>query len=150
MNLISLAVDDVSTAKIIMKNPHLPRPRLLAAIGVSLTLLGCAGGTQTAQPAQTLLSAGFRVRTPETPEQKEIFAKLPSYKVESLKVKGETFYVYKDEAKGMALVGHEAEYQRYREMARQEMQTEGRDRAMVAGAMDAQNWYGASGADWWR
>ena len=65
-------------------------------------------------------SAGFRLRTPETPKQKEIYASLPAYKVHRINVNGQTFYVYKDEAKGIAFVGREAEYQRYRQMAKQD------------------------------
>jgi len=41
--------------------------------------------------AESLLSAaGFRVRTPETPKQKEIYATLPAYKVERATVKTKT------------------------------------------------------------
>ncbi len=123
---------------------------LVSAISAILLFAGCAAGTQPKHPAQTLLSAGFQLRTPQTPQQKEIFAKLPPYKVQSVKVKGQTFYVYKDEAKGMALVGHEAEYQRYQQMARQDRLTEGLYRAEMAEAADADNWYGAGGSDWWR
>src|SRR4051812_24540823 len=79
-----------------------------------------------------MLSAGFRVRTPETPKQKEIFAQLPAYKIHRLKVQGQTFYVYKDQAKGMALVGRETEYQRYRQMAHQDVM----DANYMATAMD--------------
>jgi hypothetical protein len=65
-------------------------------------------------------------------------------------VKGRKFYVYKDEAKGMALVGGEAEYERYVQMAKQEQRSETYERAMMASAARSESWYGASGSDWWR
>ena len=92
----------------------------------------------------------FVLRTPDTPKQKEIFANLPAYKVASVVVNGRKFYVYKDEAKGMALVGGEAEYQRYRELARQERESADYETAMMANAAEAASWRGAAGSDWWR
>lgn len=109
-----------------------------------LFLPGCAG-TKPAHPGQTLVGAGFRLRTPETPRQKEIYAKLPAYKVQRLQVDGHTFYVYKDAAKGVAFVGGEGEYQRYRQMAKQES-TEGFYNAISAD--DARDWYSAYSSDW--
>ncbi len=122
---------------------------LLAVAAGALVLVGCAGSNPPANTVSLLGASGFRVRTPDTPQKKEIFAKLPAYKVEKVVVKGQTYYVYKDESKGLALVGHEAEYQRYREMARQDRLMEGHYNAEMASAAEIDNWYGASGSDWW-
>ena len=113
-------------------------------------LAACASSKPSPNTVSQLATAGFRLKSPETPQQKEIFAKLPAYKVESIIVKGQTFYVYKDESKGLALVGHEAEYQRYRQMARQDRLQESHYNAEMASAAEARTWQGASGSDWWR
>src|SRR5437763_11049613 len=92
-------------------------------VGLATILLGaCASGPSAATNTtySILGAAGFRMHEPATASQKEIFATLPAYKVEEVVVDGQTFYVYKDAQKNVALVGHEAQYQRYRQMARQE------------------------------
>jgi len=116
----------------------------------ALLLSACASSQSAATTVSLLGAAGFRLRTPETPKQKEIFASLPAYKVEGLVVNGQKFYVYKDEAKGLALVGHEAEYERYRQMARQEQSSAAYQNVMMANEAEAQSWYGAGSSDWWR
>jgi hypothetical protein len=98
-----------------------------------------------------LSAAGFHMLTPQTAQQKEIYAALPAYKVERATVKGKTFYVFKDEKAGIAYVGHEAEYQKYKDLCIQ--QRIAQDYYMAA-AMDrhyAGRWYGAWGSRgmWW-
>ncbi len=112
-------------------------------------IAGCATSSPT-NTARTLLGAGFRLRTPETPRQKEIFASLPAYKVERLTVNNHTLYVYKDESKGMALVGGEAEYQRYRQMARQDHLAESHYAATQMDYALARDWSSAYGMGYWR
>jgi hypothetical protein len=129
------------------------RPSLvsLAAIIVvagSVCVLGsCAGSHPAGGPTmgQTLLSAGFRVRTPETPKQKEIYATLPDQRVQKLTYAGRTYYVYKDAAKGGALVGGEAEYERYRQMRRDDRMLSGTDTAMEMEEASARRWSNAYG-----
>ena len=115
----------------------------------ALLLSACASSQPQATTVSLLGAAGFRLRTPETPKQKEIFARLPSYKVDSLIYEGRKYYVYKDEAKGLALVGSEAEYERYRQLARQERLSAGHQNAVMASEADAAMWHGAAGSDWW-
>ena len=121
----------------------IPLSGLVLLAGV-FALAGCAS-TQPALLGQTLASAGFRLRTPETPKQKEIYASLPAYKVHRINVNGQTFYVYKDEAKGIAFVGREAEYQRYRELAIQQRIAQEYYMAVEMDRMYAPGWYGAWG-----
>ena len=92
---------------------------VLAAFAISLFLPACATTETTSNTKSLLLAAGFRVRTPETPQQKEIYASLPAYKVERAARKGKVAYVYKDEKAGVAYVGHEPEYQRYKQLCEQ-------------------------------
>ena len=84
-------------------------------------------------------SAGFQSRTPQTAKQKAIYASLPAERMHRLNVNGKTLYVYKDARKGIAWVGTEAQYQRYRQMARQDVN----DASIDAYSMDdasAQSW----------
>jgi len=128
--------------------PSSSKPFLLVILA-ALLLSACA----TSQPAATTVtllgSAGFKLRKPQTPKQKEIFATLTSYKIESVMVNGHKFYVYKDGEKGLALVGQEAEYQRYRELAHQERESAAHERMMMTSAAESANWRGAASSDWW-
>lgn len=122
----------------------------LATLTGTILLAGCAsmGSSNT----ESLLSAaGFRVRTPQTPKQQQIYAALPPYKVERATVKGKTFYVYKDEKAGVAYVGREQEYQRYQQLAIQQQIAQNQ---IVAAEMEQQaalDWYGGFGfrGFWW-
>src|SRR5437773_8343995 len=122
----------------------------LAAGIVLFTLGGCAsvGSTNT----ESLLSAaGFLVRTPETPRQKQIYAALPPYKVHRATVNNKVFYVYKDEKAGVAYVGHEPEYQRYKQLAVQQQIAQDQYIAAELDRQSALQWYGGFGVRriWW-
>jgi hypothetical protein len=94
---------------------------ILAACGI-IFFAGCAT-TETANTDKTkslLSQAGFRVRTPQTAKQHELYASLPSNKLESGTVKGKVFYVFKDEKAGVAYVGGEPEHQRYQQLCKQQ------------------------------
>src|SRR4051794_26302593 len=82
-------------------------------------LAGCAE-MESGNTKSLLSAAGFHTLTPQTAQQKEIYAALPAYKVERATVQHKVFYVFKDEKQGIAYVGHEAEYQRYRQLAMQQ------------------------------
>lgn len=124
---------------------------LLGAAAIAALVSGCAGagsGNTTA----LLSAAGFRVRTPQTPKQQQIYAALPPYQVERATIQGKgTFYVYKDEKAGLAYVGREAEYQRYKELAIQQQIAQNYYMAAEMDRAAAWGWYGAWGprAFWW-
>jgi hypothetical protein len=121
--------------------------RIAIACVVGLALIGLAGCASLDAPNQKslLTAAGFRVRTPETARQRELYTAAPAYKVQRLTVKGKTYYAYKDEKQGVAYVGGETEYQRYQQLAIQ--QRIARDQYMAAEMQSsmAWNWYGAWG-----
>jgi hypothetical protein len=131
-----------------MKIPSLKHFQIVML--AAFLLSACATSQPSATTVSLLISAGFRLRTPETPKQKEIFATLTSYKLESVVVNGRKFYVYKDEAKGMALVGHEAEYEHYRQMAKEERSSAAHHNMMMANTAETANWRGAASSDWWQ
>jgi hypothetical protein len=123
----------------------------LVAAAAALFLAGCAemGAGNT---TSLLSAAGFRARTPQTPQQQQIYAALPPYQVERATVKGKgVFYVYKDEKAGLAYVGREQEYQRYQQLAIQQQIAQERYMAAQMQADAAWQWYGAWGPRglWW-
>lgn len=108
----------------------------------SALMSGCASmGASSTEP---LLSAsGFRVRTPETPAQKAIYAELPPYKVQRGTHQGKVFYAYKNEKEGVAYVGGEAEYQKYQQLAIERRIARDQYEAAQMNQATAYRWYGA-------
>ena len=99
-----------------------PNPILILVAGGAIFFAGCASTEtgNTGNAKQLLSAAGFRVRTPQTADQKQIYAALPNNKIEHAVVKGKVFYVFKDEKAGVAYVGGEPEHRRYQELAMQQ------------------------------
>jgi hypothetical protein len=119
----------------------------IAAVA-SLFLWGCAemGSTNT----KSLLSAaGFHVRTPQTPLQKEVYTALPAYRVERVSEGNKVLYVYKDEGEGVAYVGREPEYQRYKQLAIQQQIAQDYYMASQWNGYYSHRWYGAWGPRYW-
>ena len=125
--LLTPAVDVLSTCK-----PRLVRTQrtmktriinsslilILAAWGI-IFFTGCAS-METNKTTSLLSAAGFRMHTPETAKEKELYAAFPSNKLERGTVKGKVFYVYKDEKAGVEYVGGEREHQRYHQLCMQQ------------------------------
>lgn len=123
----------------------------LFAVGTALFgLAGCAS-VEKANTESLLSAAGFRVRTPETPKQKQIYASLTADKLQRATVNGKVFYVFKDEKNGTAYVGREAEYQRYKQLAIEQRIAQDNYMAAEMNREAAMGWYGAWGtrAIWW-
>ena len=113
-------------------------PALAAAF---FGLTGCAS-METANTKSLLLQAGFHVRTPDTAKRKEIYASLAPYQMQRATVNGKVFYVYKDEKEGVAYVGREAEYSRYRDLAVAQQMRQEYYMAMEMERASAYRWYG--------
>jgi hypothetical protein len=116
---------------------------IVAAAAVSF-LAGCAG-METNNTKSLLTSAGFRVRTPQTKKQQEIYASLPSNKLERTTVKGKAYYVFKDEAAGVAYVGGEPEHQRYKQLCTQQRVAAAQEEEMSHPLMRQWNHWGSGG-----
>ena len=123
---------------------------IFAAAVTALFVAGCAE-VGSGNTTSLLTAAGFRARTPQTPQQQQIYAALSPYQVHRAAVKGRTFYVYKDEKAGIAYVGREQEYQRYRELAVQQQIAQNYYMAAEMDRAAAFGWYGAWGPRtfWW-
>jgi len=90
---------------------------ILAACGI-IFFAGCAS-METNKTTSLLSAAGFRVHTPQTAKQKELYGAFPSNKLERGTVKGKVFYVFKDEKAGVAYIGGEPEHRRYQQLCTQ-------------------------------
>ena len=91
---------------------------ILTACGI-IFFAGCAS-METNKTTSLLSAAGFRARTPQTAKQKELYATLPSNKLEHATVNGKGFYVFKDEKAGVAYIGGESAHQRYQQLCTQQ------------------------------
>ena len=122
----------------------------IATLAGTILLTGCAG-IGSSNTESLLTAAGFRARTPQTPKQQQIYAALPPYTVQRATVKGQVFYVYKDEKSGVAYVGREQEYQRYQQLAIQQQIAQNQYMAAEMQQEAALDWYGGFGFRriWW-
>ncbi|HET6888741.1 MAG TPA: hypothetical protein VFH87_12560 [Candidatus Udaeobacter sp.] len=122
----------------------------IATLAGTILFAGCAG-IGSSNTESLLTAAGFRARTPQTPKQQQIYAALPPYTVQRATVKGQVFYVYKDEKAGVAYVGREQEYQRYQQLAIQQQIAQNQIAAAEMEQQAALDWYGGFGFRrlWW-
>src|SRR6266480_1017704 len=66
---------------------------LLVALAGATLLAGCAS-MGSANTTSLLTAAGFRVRTPQTAKQQQIYAALPPYQVERATVPGKGVFMF--------------------------------------------------------
>ena len=116
----------------------------IAAAGILSFLTSCAEMEAT-NTKSLLLSAGFHTVTPTTALQKEVYAKMEANHVERISMKGKTIYAFKDEKAGIAYVGHEAEYQRYKNLCIQQQIAQDYYMAQAMDPYWSHRWYGAWG-----
>jgi hypothetical protein len=118
------------------------------APAVALLFLASCASTQTASTntKSLLTAAGFQAKTPQTEKQKEIYNGLPPNKIERGEWKGKVFYAYKDEKAGVAYVGHEAEYQRYKQLCQQQKMSQDFYMSENMDRIQTHRWYGEWGA----
>ena len=117
---------------------------LSAAVAAVLFLVSCA--EMEANNTKSLLTqAGFHNVTPTTPLQKEVYGKMQANHVQRISVKGKTIYAFKDEGAGIAYVGHEAEYQRYKNLCLQQRIAQDYYMAYSMDPYWSHRWYGAWG-----
>jgi len=123
---------------------------IVATILAVLFFTSCA--EMEANNTKSLLSAaGFHTMTPETARQKEVYAHMAPNHVQRISMKGKTIYAYKDEQAGIAYVGHEAEYQRYKNLCIQQRIAQDYYMASTMDPYWGSRWYGAWGYRrmWW-
>src|ERR1700759_3314106 len=99
---------------------HLLSIALLVAAAAVVSLFASCAELEANNTKSLLSAAGLHTLTPQTPLQKEVYTALPAYPVSLATGKGKKFYVFKDEKEGVAYVGHEMEYQKYKNLCIQQ------------------------------
>jgi len=121
---------------------------IIFAAAITILFLASCAELEATNTKSLLSAAGFHAVTPATALQKEVYAKMPPYHVERISMKSKVVYAYKDEKAGIAYVGHEAEYQRYKNLCIQQQIAQD---YYMASSMDpywSHRWYGAWGYRW--
>jgi len=92
---------------------------ILISAACAIVFIASCASTETAKTTSLFSAAGFYTGTPQTAKQKELYAQLPSNKIEQGTAKGKVFYVFKDEKAGVAYIGGEAQHQKYLQLCSQ-------------------------------
>jgi len=87
----------------------------LCAIAISMLASGCTNG-QT-QKENLLATAGFQNIAATTPQQKTLLAGLPANQISTVAKDGKTWFVFPNHAANSAMVGTQAQYTAYRQLA---------------------------------
>lgn len=129
---------------------HLGRNALALALGVSL-LGGCAAmrRDEAMNAEDLLLAAGFKVRAADTPEQQAELQAMPPLKMQMRSREGNVVFTYADPYNCQCLlVGDQAAYSKYKQLALEKQIADERLEASVAEENAAMNW-GMWGPWWW-
>src|SRR4051794_17106414 len=131
-----------------MQTKTLPFLLALTIGAMALFMTGCE--TTHVNNTKSLLStAGFRVKKPETPLQKEVYAAMPGDHVQKISMGNKTIYAFKDEAQGVAYVGRAQEYQHYVQLCVQQQIAQDYYTAASMNSYYAHRYYGAWGPRYW-
>ncbi|MBV8274696.1 MAG: hypothetical protein JO170_05460 [Verrucomicrobia bacterium] len=99
--------------------------RLMLIGGFGLLALGVSCQSYQVRTTESLLSeAGFQARTPSTQAQSAMYSRMTPYQIERNTINGKALYSYADKQKGVAYIGGDKAYQRYRQLAVQQYQME--------------------------
>ena len=97
--------------------------RLFGGFALFALAMGCES-YQVRTTESLLTEAGFQTRTPSTQAQLAMFSHMTPYKLERNTFSGKTLYSYADKQKGVAYIGGDQAYQRYKQLATQQQQME--------------------------
>jgi hypothetical protein len=98
-------------------------------------LCSCAG-TEVQNTESLLSAAGFRTVTPSTQAQLATYNRTAPYKLERNTISAEGLYWYADKKKGVAYIGGDEAYQRYRRLVLQQSMAEKEREARYASYID--------------
>ena len=99
-----------------MKNTLPKQGTINIAFVVVAMLLAAFAADAAPQPANLLLSAGFKATVAKTVGQRQELKTLPKGQVSPVTQKGKTFYVYPDAPHNQLYVGSRAQYQAYQNL----------------------------------
>src|SRR5262245_52199250 len=77
----------------------------IIAVQFIALLSGCAGLHQNTE--HLLSSAGFKTRMPSTPQERDAYDRMESYKLKRGDISGKVVYTYKDPKQGVVYLGNE-------------------------------------------
>ena len=109
----------------------------------AVALIALAGGCATSDALNNdnlAIAAGFKVITPQKPQQQAILAKLPKDKVTPVNYQGSTYYVLPDSMNNLAYVGGPAQYQDYQRLRVAKQLSNNNLEAAQMNEMDALDW----------
>jgi hypothetical protein len=98
--------------------------QLIGSLGLLVTSLCSCVNTEVQNTESLLSAAGFRTETPSTQAQLATYNRTAPYKLERNTISGEGLYWYADKKKGVAYIGGDEAYQRYRRLVLQESMAE--------------------------
>ena len=109
---------------------------LIGSLALLVTGLCSCASTEVQNTESLLSAAGFRTETPSTPAQLATYNRTAPYKLERNPISGEGLYWYADKKKGVAYIGGDEAYQRYRRLALQQSMIEKEREARYASYID--------------
>jgi len=123
---------------------------LALAISGLLCLAGLSGCATTKQTEQLLSAAGFRIRTPTTPQQEAIYQHLEAYKLKRTMIGKNAVYCYKDAKQGVVYVGDDKNYQKYQQLGWEQAVSQEDLEAAQMNADTSMELSGWGPGMWWR
>lgn len=123
------------------------KSKLLTLVIFTLIVFGLSGCASmgSSNTIDLLSASGFKQRTPVTAREFEIYNATPAYQVHRIEVEDKVFYVFKDEDNGIAYLGDEENYQKYKELAIQQDIAQKQYQAAQMQQDMSMGWYGAYG-----
>ena len=110
--------------------------KVIGSLGLLVTGLCSCANTEVQNTESLLSAAGFRTETPSTPAQLATYNRTAPYKLERNPISGEGLYWYADKKKGVAYIGGDEAYQRYRRLVLQQSMAEKEREARYASYID--------------
>ena len=110
--------------------------QLIGSLGLLVTCLCSCASTEVQNTESLLSAAGFSREAPSTPAQLAAYNRTAPYKLERNRTVGEGLYWYADKKKGVAYIGGDEAYQRYRRLALQQSMIEKEREARYASYID--------------
>ena len=110
--------------------------QLIGSLGLLVTCLCSCASTEVQNTESLLSAAGFDREAPSTPAQLAAYNRTAPYKLERNRTVGEGLYWYADKKKGVAYIGGDEAYQRYRRLALQQSMIEKEREARYASYVD--------------
>jgi len=110
--------------------------QLIGSLGLLVTCLCSCASTEVQNTESLLSAAGFSREAPSTPAQLAAYNRTAPYKLERNRTGGEGLYWYADKKKGVAYIGGDEAYQRYRRLALQQSMIEKEREARYASYID--------------